>query len=46
MWPSGMQVEKELVPSQPSECDYTRFCINTIYLLMMNTTLLETCTGL
>ena len=29
-----------------TEIDYTRCCINTIYLLMMSTTLLETCRGL
>ena len=44
-WPSGMQVEKELnlhTGRPPTESDYTRCSINTIGLLMMSTTLLET----
>jgi hypothetical protein len=45
-WPSGMQVEKELLDlhtGRPlTDSDYTRCCINTIGLLMMSTTLLET----
>jgi len=30
----------------PRECDDTRCCIIEFYLLMMSTTVLETCTGL
>ena len=49
-WPSAMQVEKfllDLHSGRPlTESDYTRCCINTIYLLTMNTCLFETCRGL
>ena len=49
-WPSGMQVEQELLDMHTgrplTESDYTRCCINTIDLLMMRTCLLETCRGL
>ena len=49
-WPSGMQVEQELLDlhtGRPlTEGDYTRCCINTVDLLMMRTRLLETRRGL
>jgi len=45
-----MQVEQfllDLHTGRPlTESDYTRCCINTIYLLMMSTCLRETCRGL
>ena len=49
-WPSSMQVEQfllDLHTRRPlTESDYTRYCINTIDLLMMSTHLLKTCRGL
>ena len=49
-WPSGMQVEKEILDLHTGrplkETDFNRCCINTIDLLIMITLLLETCRGL
>jgi len=40
-WPSRAQGGRP-----PTECDDTRCCIIQFYLLMMSTTVLETCTGI
>jgi len=42
-----MQLLLDLHTGRPlTESDYTRYCINTIDLLMMSACLLETCRGL
>ena len=46
-WPSGAQVERGLCTGRPpTECDDTRCCIIQFYLLMMSTTVFETCRGI
>ena len=42
-WPSGAQVR---TGRPPTECDNTRCCIIKFDLLMMSTTVLETCRGI
>jgi len=46
-WPSGAQVESGPVHrTATTECDDTRCCIIQFDLLMMSTTVLETCRGI